>query len=80
MLPNRATHHIFCFNLDYENNKVSESLNSMVRLGLVFLNLARRKRVGLQTRKSYISPENNAGIWHGAGVKSGHKETFSGKK
>ncbi|XP_057289500.1 39S ribosomal protein L28, mitochondrial-like [Hydractinia symbiolongicarpus] len=52
----------------------------MVRLGLLFINLARRKRVGLETRVGYISPENNAGIWHGAGVKSGFIETFSGKK
>lgn len=52
----------------------------MVRLGILFLNLARRKRVGLETRIGYISPENNAGIWHGAGVKSGFIETFSGKK
>lgn len=52
----------------------------MVRLGVVFLNLARRKAIGLETRVGYISPENNAGIWHGAGVKSGFIETFSGKK
>jgi len=51
-----------------------------MRLGLVFVNLARRKRVGLETRIGYISPKNNAGVWHGASVKSGFIETFSGKK
>ena len=57
-----------------------EELNNKMRLGTAFIQLARRKRVGLETRIGYISPENNAGIWHGAGVKSGFIETFSGKK
>ncbi|XP_002156837.1 large ribosomal subunit protein bL28m [Hydra vulgaris] len=53
----------------------------MVKLGVFFLSLARRKKlIGLETRKSYISPKNNEGIWHGAGVKSGFIETFSKKK
>ena len=57
----------------------------MVRLGLEFLNMARyiggkRTLIGLENRAKYISPENNAGIWHGAGVKSAFIEKHTGKK
>ena len=57
----------------------------MVRLGFTFSNFARyingqRTLIGLERRKKYVSPENNAGIWHGAGVKTGFLEGPTGKK
>jgi ribosomal protein L28 len=57
----------------------------MVRLGFNFANLARyingkRTLIGLEQRKRYISPENNAGIWHGTGTKNAFIEGHTGKK
>ena len=40
----------------------------------------KRRPAGLHEVNPYISPENNAGIWHGSGVKTGYIETFSKKK
>jgi len=62
----------------------------MVRLGLHFINLGKRQKLisrqgfyiynGLEDVKGYISPANNAGIWHGASVKTAYVPTWSGKK
>lgn len=76
-----------CFSLNFILISFnSKKVKKMVRLGTCFTNYVRyscrgrRILEGLERRKKYISPENNAGVWHGAGVKSGFIETFSGKK